>query len=312
MRAVYLRPRSLFPGSLPSNTLFGEICHAMADLGGPVDELIAEYASSPPFLISSAFPFIEGDGRSGKIHFLPKPIQPITKLPDPELFDAAKKVKKISLLSAPLFSALLKKEMTADALIKIIDKYTIRYGMCYEREENRDFKIEPAEIPHNKINRLSSASEAFFATSGYRFKNAGLYFLIDMKNQKWESEVLGAIRLLEDRGFGPKISSGGGQCSVSVEDCDILPKTTGNRVVTLSRYSPLNFGDLGAETYYELCRIRGRSADGVMKKPVMMLGEGSVFPDPGSPFYGKIVRVRDEPPVVEYGYAFPIRFGGVA
>lgn len=312
MRAVYLRPRSLFPGSLPSNSLFGAICHAMADLGGPVDELIAEYASSPPFLISSAFPFIEEDEKSKRIHLLPKPIQPLTKLPDPERFDAARKVKKISFLSAPLFSALLKNEMTADALIEMIDQYTIRYGMCYERDENRDFKIEPAEIPHNKINRLSSASEAFFATSGYRFKNAGLYFLIDIKNKKWESEVLGAIRLLEDRGFGPKISSGGGQCSIDIEESDILPKTEGGRIMTLSRYSPSHFGDLGAETYYDLCRIRGRSADGVMKKAVMMLGEGSVFPDTGSPFYGKIVRVRDDPPVVEYGYAFPVRFGGVA
>ncbi|MDO9539324.1 MAG: type III-A CRISPR-associated RAMP protein Csm4 [Methanocalculus sp.] len=307
MRAVYLTPRSLFPGSLPSNTLFGAICHAMADLGGPVDELIAEYASSPPFLLTSAFPFI---GEKEKIHFLPKPIQPITKMPKEEQFDAVKKIKKVSLVSSQLFSALLKKEMTADALIDTIDRYTITKGMCYTGSGDVSFSIEKAEVPHNRINRLSTASEAFFATDGYRYHNAGLYFMIDFRQAKWEPPVMAALRLLEDRGFGSKISSGGGQCSISSEDRDILPQTNGDRLVTLSRYYPSDFKALGEDTYYTLVRVRGRSTDGMMKKSVMMLGEGSVFPDTGSSFYGGIARVRDDPPVVEYGYAFPVRFGG--
>ena len=65
--AVFLYPRSLFPERLPSNTLFGAVCSAMADLGLPVDSLIAAYDSvRSPVLLSSSFPFgTDGSGRWG-------------------------------------------------------------------------------------------------------------------------------------------------------------------------------------------------------------------------------------------------------
>lgn len=43
-----------------------------------------------------------------------------------------------------------------------------------------------------------------------------------------------------------------------------------------------------------------------MKREVKMFSEGSVFPNLRKDFYGGIEPVRDNPPVVEYGFAFPV------
>ncbi|MBR1369679.1 hypothetical protein RJ53_09405 [Methanocalculus chunghsingensis] len=313
MRTVYITPTSAFPRTLPSNTLFGAICSAMAELGGPVGDLVAAFEEDPPFLLTSAFPWF---GEEEKVHLLPAPILPPEKLPGEALFDAAKKLRKVSYLQSGIFASLVEGRLSDDEILRDLDrgdgKYRIGSGMLYEKKQDHHFEISRSEIPHNRINRLSVASEAFFASEGFRFSNAGLYFLIDFKEKAWENEVLAALRLLADRGFGPKVSSGQGACSISFGDTDILPTSTGERIVTLSRYLPDDFDLLGEDAFYNLVRIRGRSADGVMKRSVMMLGEGSVFPDTGDDVYGGIARVRDDPPVVEYGYAFPIRFRSAA
>ena len=78
---------------------------------------------------------------------------------------------------------------------------------------------------------------------------------------------------------------------------------------TLSLYSPGSEFDSfdKSQAWYELIKIQGRCSDGVLKKSLFVLKEGSTFPSSDQKFNGKIEEVRHEPKrVVEYGIAFPI------
>ena len=165
---------------------------------------------------------------------------------------------------------------------------------------------DEAEIPHNRINRLSSESEAFYHTYGSIVQNGGYYFLIRFHDAAWESPVRAALRFLEDRGVGPRTSGGQGQFTLSFGDMAIQEQPEEPYLMSLSRFAPGSLAAFGGMVWYDLISIRGRSGDGVMKKKISMLAEGSVFANLHRPSYGSVAVVRDSPRVVEYGMAFPI------
>ena len=73
MNVVYLKPKSLFPTNLPSDTIFGAICVAIKEIYGEdeLDSMLGLFnGKNNPFVLSSAFPFVNGS--DGKHHFFPK------------------------------------------------------------------------------------------------------------------------------------------------------------------------------------------------------------------------------------------------
>ena len=115
MQAVYLTPRSTFPAAYPSNTLFGAICTGLFDLGYDVDGLIGRYPEDPPFILSSAFPYVTAGGRIH--HFLPCPLLPPLDLRREEDFDNAKRFKKVRYLHEDLFRDLASGDLRGDVLV---------------------------------------------------------------------------------------------------------------------------------------------------------------------------------------------------
>lgn len=71
---IYLRPRSSFIGNITSDTLFGAFCWTIRDLYGVSELKLSEFAKSPPFILSSPFPYV----RKGNdiVRFFPKPRLP--------------------------------------------------------------------------------------------------------------------------------------------------------------------------------------------------------------------------------------------
>lgn len=64
MKTVYLEPKATFKTDLQSDTLFGLICWGIRQVFSEqkLEELLAQFAAgTPPFLLSSAFPFIRGE-----------------------------------------------------------------------------------------------------------------------------------------------------------------------------------------------------------------------------------------------------------
>lgn len=309
MLAIYLSPKSQFPRELPSNTIFGALCSVMHDLGMDVDAMLTEFQQHPPFLISSGFPFVM-IGQNIH-HFLPKPIEKPGEVPSsPGSLEGMKLLKSTRYIHQTIFEAWVQGKISEADLIRTAGEYTLKSGLLYSKQLHPVFSVDDAEFPHNRLNRLSTASEAFYYTGGTHYHNAGLYFLILFADEKYRSRIMAAVNLLSDRGFGSKISSGAGNFSFTASEYNLKSEQNPVQFITLSRYLPIEFRKFGGKIWYDLVEVRGRSGDGVMKKRVTMCREGSVFANIESKSYGSIVRVRDQPPVVEYGLAFPIGMRG--
>lgn len=310
MQAVYLKPRSTFPESIHSNTLFGAICRTMAELGYDTGGFIERFRDSPPLFISSCFPYFINESR--KVHLFPMPHLPPAGNVTAD-FETLKKLKKIQFVDDPTFKEMVLGKLKVSDILLNLEKS--------EDSESKIFSISGlhkgcssavVDIPHNQINRLSSASEQFFHTSGTQFKESGMFFLIQYNNREFEEAVNASLRLLADRGIGQRVSSGQGHFDLSFGDIDLPGNKNSAFLTTLSRFMPLDITPFGNNIWYDLVTIRGRSTDGVMKKRVMMLGEGSVFSNTPDGLAGQIALVRSDPPVIEYGLPFLVGMGCIS
>jgi len=318
MDTVYLDPLSLFPTDLPSNRIFGAICVGMSELygDGELSSMLEQFREgAAPFVLSSAFPFVYDETVKEKYHFFPKPIVKPVVLGDYEgYYDAFKDYKKVKYLDQTLFNRLINGETDESSLIKNLkngDIKTIRKKFMTDSDLSDDFAIRKQDRPHNILNRLSGSSENFYYTTGRNFKNSGLFFLIKFYDNAYRSKVMASLRFIEDRGFGSDISSGMGQFKLSiVTDSELInePERDAGYFVTLSLYSPEDFDSFDKKRcWYELMKIRGRCGDGFMKKSIWVFKEGSTFLTHDQKICGKVVYVRKNPDVVEYGVAFPVR-----
>jgi len=232
-------------------------------------------------------------------------------------YDAAKGYKKVKYLDQTLFNQFINGEVDEISLIRDLSSNNvkrIRKMFLTGSDISDDFAIRKHDVPHNILNRLSGASENFYYTTGLNFKNSGLFFLIKFYGKEYRSKIMASLRFIEERGFGCNISSGMGYFKLSIVTDNRLfnePEHDAESFTTLSLYSPEDFDSFDKKRcWYELMRIRGRCGDGVMKKGIWVLKEGSTFPIHDQKIYGKVVYVREGPDVVEYGIAFPVRMVG--
>jgi len=312
---VYLTPKSLFPTSLPSNTIFGAICIGLKEIYGDEElkKMLALFSEGTiPFILSSAFPFV-GDSKD-KHHFFPKPIDEPFEGTITDYLDQAKRFKKARYVHQSVFNAWINGTLSELDIIKDFDKkYHVSGVLLTHKEEmDLDFGLIVADTPHNVLNRLSNKSENFYYSTGAYYRNAGLFFLIKFLDESYRSKIMAALRFIEDRGFGGDISSGRGQFELNfVESTELIKEPEeADAFTTMSLYSPDNeFNSLDKNRiWYELTKIQGRSSDGRMKKSVFMFKEGSTFPLLNLEFYGGVKEVRPAPKrVVEYGLAFPVK-----
>jgi len=316
MEIVYIRPKSLFPLNLPSNKIFGSICVGINAIYGE-DELNTMldnfHSDSVPFIISSAFPFVDGIKDEAKHHFFPKLITEPHKDTNKDL-DAAKKFKKVEYVEESIFNEWINGKISEADIIEVFkDKYKIKDKLLFPKDIKPSFNLTVGDLPHNQINRLSSSSENFYYSKGRYFGNAGQFFLIKFFDNEFKPKIISALKFIEDRGFGGDISSGDGQFEVidGIKSIKIIDEPDGaDTLATLSRYSPendFNSFDKG-RVWYELSKVQGKCGDGVMKKTLLMFKEGSTFPISDQGVYGQISEVRPNPKrTVEYGVAFPIK-----
>jgi CRISPR type III-A-associated RAMP protein Csm4 len=112
--------------------------------------------------------------------------------------------------------------------------------------------------------------------------------------------------------MGRDISSGSGQFKLEFGKAELIqePKN-GECFTTLSLYCPkddeIKLLNKSEKMFYELLRREGKSRDGIMKKEILMFNHGSTFPSMDKKFLGKVELVREIPPVIEWGYAYPMK-----
>jgi CRISPR-associated protein Csm4 len=303
-----IKPKSVFP-TLHSDTLFGALCVAFRDLYGEsyLVSLLERFDATPPFLVSSAFPYVVSD--QGPLYFFPKPIEVLERKEDfSEFIDRAKALKKVRFISEARFAKWIDGEGN-NYLLDHFDEFDRQMGLLYEKQRLR-FSIESVVAPQNQINRLSSASENIFYSEGTRYRNAGLFFLVRVFDKELEDPIRAGMRFLSDRGFGGDVAVGKGHFELEdVTEHSRFPEpVNASRFVTLSRYHPSKDESLALarnkESFYDIETKRGRTAGGSVKRLVRFFSTGSTFPRLNDDACGTLVRVHDT--AVEYGFAFPV------
>ena len=311
MMIIYLEPKSTFP-KLHSDTIFGAFCSILSEVyPNFMEELIKDFEEKPPFILSSAFPYISIS--KSKKHLLPK-IDVFDKNNDTSnSLDSYKKYKKIEFFDEEIFFEVIENKLSSTDIINNIDSYNIQSKMLLT-EDIDDVKISSTIRQNNIIHRINNSSLNTFYTQGYQYKNMGLYFIIKIFDEKYEKKLKTGIKLLRDRGFGANISTGQGHFDYTIDENsqfeEKIFKTEGNSYLTLSRYIPTKeeISKINSHSSYSLASKRGINTNGELKKKIKFFEEGSIFPA-YQEYYGKIVNVGTLTPAIEYGYAFPIRMG---
>lgn len=297
---VYLQPQSSFP-PLHSDTIFGSILYAISQLypEEAVESIVNEFKDEsldPPFMISSAFPYIQGEE---KIRLFPKIIEEPVKA-DPE---KVKAFKKVEFIEEDIFLKWASGGLNEKKIIDNLDEYYLHENLLFIKKPETEFGRGQILVPKNSINRLSNASESIFYAPGDNYHNMGLFFLIKINNQDYRDYIEAAIRFLGDRGFGRDISTGGGHFKFEIEDTS-PEETDGQRFVILSRYIPQDkeLELLSKDSWFEIGSKRGRSSTGEIRKQIRFFNEGSTFKNLNKNFYGRIVESGHK--ALEYGIAY--------
>jgi CRISPR-associated protein Csm4 len=266
-----------------SDTLWGAIIQTWFLL---YDEEPDTFCLSPPFQVSSTFPFISG--RS----YYPLPLGTLDEL----ISEVAgmesgllrvKDLKKIRFIEENLFM----KIVTGYRLV--LDDIT-RSGAVYpapgtDQAGDRDRAFSLEQRPRLGTNQITGGGieGAFFYCSDQYFPaENGLWFLADFNNDKARQRFEAALRLLGDTGIGADRSVGRGQFSFIVSDLKLnIPK--GDVYLLLSLYHPtreeVGNGVLdSAGSAYSLNRRSGyaasRSTTSFRRRDIWMLEEGAILP----------------------------------
>lgn len=312
---IYIEPRSSFK-PVSSDTLYGAVFSSLNMLSEEFGELLASLKEKPPFLISSAFPFTRNGSEIN--HFFPKPL---VKTPEGANIDlnARKEIKKVQYIHETTFNKWIQGEFDEEYLGKNIDDYSIKNGLLFPKNLKLDFSIKSLDTARNSLNRLTYFSDFFF-TSGYYYKNAGLFFIIRFLEKEFEIKyrdlLLGSFKFVRDRGFGGDLSVGKGHFEIiNISEGEIIQEpVNGNRFVSLSKYLPKQeeikaFQNDKENLFYDFLTKRGRSSSGEIRKKVRFFLEGSTFPDLGKEVYGKSIIVDKD--AIEFGYSFNVRMRGL-
>ena len=305
---IYIKPLSTFP-KLHSDTLFGAITSAISELYPEIlEDMLKEFSDGrPPFILSSAFPYIYNE--ETKVRFYPKIILDYDSSSINR--DILKKYKKINFIEEDIFLSLINGDLTE---LDILNKYGEYYesgSLLMTKDYGIDAHISGNILPNNSVNRLTNESDAIFYSQGDTFQNMGLFFIINFFDKEYENIIKNVFKFLKDRGFGRDLSTGKGQFDYEVSD-DLLEEfknCEGQCFTTLSRYIPTSedLDKINEYSAYEIDSKRGRHPSGEIRKEVKFFKEGSTFPN-YQLTYGNIFKSSDVNPAVEYGYAFPVRF----
>ncbi len=195
--------------------------------------------------------------------------------------------------------------------------------------------ITSQPVMHNVIDRLSNNAGGdagnLFQVDEYAISNGGLYFLIEVYDDRVEKLLDGIFTFYEHIGFGGDASIGKAAFEFTVDDFPTsVLLDNANCCINLSLYMPnqnelKHFKQNSKFTWYKMEMRKGRVGgrlfitDNVWKKTVNVFTEGSCFPKiNNTEVYGQFPMVKEDVPKfnsstesfnVHYnGYAFMIDF----
>lgn len=323
---VRMKPSGRFLGGLPrSDTLFGAMCWGMRWIHGEprlLEVLDACERGSPPFVLSSAFPYAGGE--SGRVYYLPKPLSwsPAVSTQTVEAYSRAKRLRRVTYCSLSIFRQIVSGQ--PPALGSLADPGS----GCLAAPGEPAPRIETLDVDRNTINRLTGAVQEgrLFFGEETGIGEGGAYFLVRIRDAAARPLIESALRFLEDRGIGGDASVGRGQFRVTIAEGELLEESNdASHRVTLSLLHPSarDREHLVAGAHrsaYRLVKRKGRveslyaPTEQPWKSTLVMLAEGSVFPRDGDrPVYGAAPVVKEQPFRVRHnGFGYTVGCADVA
>ena len=269
---------------------------------------IAGRAKTPPFRLSSAFPFV------GDILFLPRPVDSLAVSLDPARLRDNKKLKKIQWLSVGLWKAVAAGFKLDDAqainvlgTLATLKTEIVPYEKPWAVEERPRLAMDRATNSH--------AEELLFHFSRvWLHPMAGLYFLASFDNGQAQANFEAALSLLSDEGIGADRSNGNGWFAFERFTSLGLKEANTGKSMALSLVNPdpadCRHGWLDGAAYKLVSRGGWVGGTGLRKRRLRMFAEGSVFQ---GPLQGRVVDVTpdDAPhPVYRDGRGFFVALEG--
>lgn len=318
---------------IPSDTLFSAIVDAWSRTGGDVPAFIQPFLEGdgfdPPFLLSSAFPYV------GELRFYPLPVGP-ERLFSPEVADAhSDDIREIRFFSEALFD-LARRGQRLDGYLfaqderQLTDKgLTLQHGELWLTREEAS-KLAPAlnskswtdgelralryqriwateRVPRVLIDRVDQSSNLFHAGRASFAEGCGLWFGIYWRNSEakigettYLKAVADCLEILSGEGLGGERSTGYGAFQhTQSQDVTFDEARPGDSAYLLSRYSPL--GDTAALTHpesaYRLVAVAGwfrrQGFAAQRRKRIMLVAEGSLVAPSKMPA-GKVLDVAPD------------------
>ena len=293
--------------SIPADTLFSALCQTWRTFYGEerLTDFLAQYETSEPFLLTSAFPF------AGDIRFFPKPLVDLKVNAD----DGRKKLKKVRFLSEKCF-----RQIVAGEKIELDPDRLINDGQLWIHGDDKCpttvWKTE--KRPRVTLDRQSSTSEIWHL-GGVKFhEGCGLWFGAKFDTEETQKQIETILRVLGDTGIGGERSAGYGIFDLHSKPAEPEPDQEVDRFVTLSPVCPrdaeqldtLIRGDVGYKLEERSGWIGSAEGNGLRRQQVWMFGEGSVLNGSGSQV-GRLVDLKPDScphPVWRYAYAWPIKY----
>jgi len=261
-----LTPQSGFGTPLVGDSLFGQLCWAIANRFGQarLTELLVGYTEQKPFMVvSDAFP--KG--------YLPLPTLPskFWKTSDEHKNDR-KKLKKVQWV---------KFEDTQQQAVAFWQEFAINAQL--------EFKKESQDQYHNTIDRKTGTTgDGIFApyvtnVTWYAQNQAfDLYVVLDEQRFSMDN-VLQVLQDVGQFGFGRDASIGLGKFSVELDQSVEFSEKNANCYLTLANCAPQNLGLDKTRCFYQITTRFGRHG-GVQalsanpfKKPIILAKPAAIF-----------------------------------
>ena len=323
--------------------LYGDIDLKQYFAASDAKDAPADY--SPPFVISSAFPY------AGDCYFFPRPLmRPKTDDTGDVPENIRKLLKKAGFISKSVFEAYIAgktpeppREETGKKPGNLIQKNKFQVTMEEKAELKkrmanselplrlsaslRDGEIivfKEQEVPRVTPDRITSASNIFYFARILFAEDCGYFFLVKYFGENIKAKFRAVLRLLGEQGISGDRSSGHGRFEPEFHKQKLtfnVPDDA-DHFISLSLLYPkkceLANGLLNGEAAYNFITRDGWFFSRMSYKSKIkrrqkrrMFAEGSVFhvtPDPQ--YYGQITDVRppdfSEHPVFRWGIGFPI------
>ncbi|MGQ9671416.1 MAG: type III-A CRISPR-associated RAMP protein Csm4 [Desulfosoma sp.] len=276
--------------TVSSDSLWSALINAFALMGEAGDVLHEMDGESPPFVLSSLFPFgPDPDDQRKRLYAVPRPMT------SPAVHDAAllqragKELKKIRYLEPHhVLTWLAQKPMSAQDL-ETVQQCARRLARPWSSEAPEGW-FQTSLRPRVALDRSSQNSSIWWCGVLHFRHDAGLYGLVRVRDDPWKSRFEAALRLLGDMGLGGERTYGLGTFGVDgfvpleKEWPELRQAQKTTRRLLLSRYipNPQELPELGGvlEAWdFEESRgyvVTGRYATSLKRKRLIFLREGSV------------------------------------